>query len=47
VWIAAEDLRITVQTNSQPPDGTDNLHEAVSTLYEIVKRPKADQAASS
>jgi D-alanyl-D-alanine carboxypeptidase len=47
VWIAAEDLMITVQTNSQPPDGTDNLHEAVSTLYEIVKRPKADQAASS
>jgi hypothetical protein len=31
-----------VQTNSQPPDGTDNLHEAASALYEIVKKPKAD-----
>ena len=42
VWIADQDLMITVQTNSQPPDGTDNLHEAVSALYEIVKKPKAD-----
>ena len=33
---------ITVQTNSQPPEGTDNLHEAVSALYEIVKKPKAE-----
>ena len=42
VWIADQDLMITVQTNSQPPDGTDNLHEAVSALYEIVKKPKAE-----
>ena len=42
VWIADRDLMITVQTNSQPPDGTDNLHEAVSALYEIVKKPKAE-----
>ena len=41
VWIADQDLMITVQTNSQPP-GTDNLHEAVTALYEIVKKPKAD-----
>ncbi len=39
VWFAGEDLMITVQTNSQPPDGTDKLHEAVSALYEIVKKP--------
>jgi D-alanyl-D-alanine carboxypeptidase len=42
VWIADQDLMITVQTNSQPPDGTDNLHEAVSALYEIVNNPKAE-----
>lgn len=40
VWFADEDLMITVQTNSQPPDGTDKLHEAVSAIYEIVKKPK-------
>jgi D-alanyl-D-alanine carboxypeptidase len=38
VWFADEDLMITVQTNSQPPDGTDKLHDAVGALYEIVKR---------
>ncbi|HSI73951.1 MAG TPA: serine hydrolase domain-containing protein [Fimbriimonas sp.] len=37
VWFADQNLMITVQTNSQPPEGTDNLHEAVSALYEIVK----------
>jgi hypothetical protein len=42
VWIADQDLMITVQTNSQPRDGTDKLHEAVSALYEIVKKPKGD-----
>ena len=25
VWIADQDLMITVQTNSQPPEGTDKL----------------------
>jgi D-alanyl-D-alanine carboxypeptidase len=42
VWIAAEDLMITVQTNSQPPEGTDKLSDAVGALYEIVKNSKAD-----
>ena len=42
VWIADQDLMITVQTNSQPPEGTDKLGEAVSTLYEIVKKRKAN-----
>jgi hypothetical protein len=41
VWIAAH-LMITVQTNSQPPEGTDKLGEAVNTLYEIVRKPKAN-----
>jgi hypothetical protein len=27
-----------VQTNSQPPDGTDKIGDAVSALYQIVKR---------
>jgi D-alanyl-D-alanine carboxypeptidase len=40
VWIADEDLMITVQTNTQPPDGTDKIGEAVDAIYEIVKRPK-------
>jgi len=31
-----------VQTNSQPPEGTDKLGEAVNTLYEIVRKPKAN-----
>ena len=26
---------ITVQTNSQPPDGTDKSNDAVTALYEI------------
>jgi D-alanyl-D-alanine carboxypeptidase len=42
VWIAAEDLMITVQTNSQPPDGTGKLNEAVGAIYDIVKKSKAD-----
>ena len=33
---------ITVQTNSQPPEGTDKLGDAISALYEIVKKRKAD-----
>jgi D-alanyl-D-alanine carboxypeptidase len=42
VWIAAEDLMITVQTNSQPPEGTDKLSDAVGALYGIVKKSEAD-----
>jgi len=38
VWFADQDLMITVQTNSQPPDGTDKLRDAIGALYEIVKR---------
>ena len=39
VWIAAEDLMITVQTNSHPPEGTDKIGDAISALYEIVRKP--------
>jgi D-alanyl-D-alanine carboxypeptidase len=42
VWFADEDLMITVQTNSQPPQGTDKLHDAVAALYDIVKKPRAE-----
>ena len=42
VWVADQDLMITVQTNSQPPDGTDKIGDAVSALYEIVKKPAAE-----
>jgi D-alanyl-D-alanine carboxypeptidase len=42
VWVADQDLMITVQTNSQPPEGTDKLGEAVSSLYEIVRKRKPD-----
>jgi D-alanyl-D-alanine carboxypeptidase len=42
VWFADEDLMITVQTNSQPPDRTDKLSDAVIALYQIVGEQKAD-----
>jgi len=36
------DLMITVQTNTQPPEGNDKLGNAINALYEIVKQPKAN-----
>ena len=30
---------ITVQTNTQPPDGEDKLGDVVDAIYNIVKRP--------
>jgi len=33
---------ITLQTNTQPPDGTDKIGDAVTTLYEIVRKPTAN-----
>ena len=41
VWVADQDLMITAQTNTQPPEGTDKLGDAINSVYEIVKRPKA------
>jgi D-alanyl-D-alanine carboxypeptidase len=37
VWYADENLMITVQTNSQPPEGTDKLGEAVTAIHDIAK----------
>jgi D-alanyl-D-alanine carboxypeptidase len=39
VWFAQDDILITVQTNSQPADGMDRLHDAVIAMYEAVKPP--------
>ncbi|WP_134494777.1 serine hydrolase domain-containing protein [Microvirga pakistanensis] len=39
VWFAQDDILITVQTNSQPADGMDRLHKAVTAIYEAVKPP--------
>ena len=39
VWFAEDDILITVQTNSQPADGMDRLHDAVMAIYEAVKPP--------
>jgi len=41
-WVADQDLMITVQTNSAPPEDTDKVGDALSALYEIVKRPRAN-----
>jgi D-alanyl-D-alanine carboxypeptidase len=38
VWFAKDNIMISVQTNSQPDAGTDKLNEAVTALYDIVKR---------
>ena len=37
VWFEKENLMITVQTNSQPADDADKLHEVLGTIYQIVK----------
>jgi D-alanyl-D-alanine carboxypeptidase len=39
VWFAHDNILITVQTNSQPADGMDRLHDAVIAIYEAVKPP--------
>jgi D-alanyl-D-alanine carboxypeptidase len=41
VWIADQDLMITAQTNTHPPEGTDKLGEAINTLYDTVKSSKS------
>ena len=42
-WQSEENLMITPQTNSQPPEGQDKTGEAVAKIQEIVRseRPKA------
>jgi hypothetical protein len=41
--MSEDNLMITLQTNSQPPEGEDKLGEAVAKIQEIVRteRPKA------
>jgi D-alanyl-D-alanine carboxypeptidase len=39
VWFAQDNILITVQTNSQPADGMDRLHDAVIAIYAAVKPP--------
>ena len=39
VWFAQDNILITVQTNSQPAEGLDRLHDAVTAIYEAVKPP--------
>ena len=43
VWYSEDNLMITLQTNSQPPQGEDKIGEAIAKIQEIVKteRPKA------
>ena len=43
VWYSEENLMITLQTNSQPPQGEDKIGEAITKIQEIVRteRPKA------
>ncbi len=37
VWFAKEELMITVETNSQPPDKEDKLNDAVAAIFSIVR----------
>jgi D-alanyl-D-alanine carboxypeptidase len=46
VWFADEDVMITVQTNSQPADGTDRLYEAAVAINEAVRPPRLSPASS-
>lgn len=39
VWFDADDILITVQTNSQPDDDKGKLHEAVTAIYDAIKAP--------
>lgn len=40
VWYANENLMITLQTNSQPPEGQDKIGDAVAAIHDIVKAPR-------
>jgi D-alanyl-D-alanine carboxypeptidase len=37
VWFAEDEIMITLQTNSQPPDGMDRISDAAVAIYEAVK----------
>jgi D-alanyl-D-alanine carboxypeptidase len=46
VWFADEGVMITVQTNSQPADGTDRLYEAALAIYEAIRSTSSPPAPS-
>ena len=46
VWFAEDDVMITLQTNSQPADGTDRLSDAAVAIYEAVKPPRSSTPPS-
>ena len=37
VWFEAEDILVTVQTNSQPDDAENRLQDAVTAIYDALK----------
>lgn len=39
VWFEGDDILITVQTNSQPDDDANLLHEAASAIHQAVRAP--------
>jgi D-alanyl-D-alanine carboxypeptidase len=43
VWYSDENMMITLQTNSQPPEGTDKIGDAMAAVHDILKAepPKA------
>ncbi|QXQ08225.1 beta-lactamase family protein [Sphingosinicellaceae bacterium] len=40
VWYAEENILITVQTNSQPPEGEDRIGAVVETIHDIVSKAR-------
>lgn len=40
VWYAEENILITVQTNSQPPHGEDQIGSVVETIHDIVSKAR-------
>ena len=39
VWFEADGVLVTVQTNSQPNDDVNKLHDAASAIYAALKAP--------
>ena len=39
VWFEDDDILVTVQTNSQPDEAVDQLHDAVTAIYAAVRQP--------
>ena len=39
VWFEDDGILVTVQTNSQPDEAVDKLHDAVTAIYAAVRQP--------